>query len=488
MFQTNHSYTGTVAAISTPNAAGGIGIVKISGPQAFAVADRVFRAANGRALAGVPGYHAVFGHVYEAASGQPAPAPGQETPDPGQTPSASAPTLPTEIDQCIAVVYRAPKSYTGEDVVELQCHGGLTVMQLVLRAVLAAGAEPAGPGEFTKRAFLNGKLDLSQAESVMDMVSACGDQAANAACHALGGSLRRKVDAAASVLVAASAHMAAWADYPDEDVEALDYDVLLKQFTAVREQLQSLVSHYDAGQAVTAGVDTVIVGRPNVGKSTLMNLMLGKDRSIVTSVAGTTRDVIEETTRIGNVVLRLSDTAGLHDSDDPVESIGIALAQDKLKHADLIIAVFDGNEPLNGEDMQILDACKGTRSIAVINKSDLGNLVSQKEVQPYVSECLTISAKNPSASEALKTVLERLLGTADFDPGAAMLANERQLRCVRASLDGLNEAIAAIETGLTMDAVNVSVDAALSPLLELTGKKVSDTVIEEVFSKFCVGK
>lgn len=447
----------TVAAVATPNAAGAIGIVKISGPEAVSIAAKVFHPIGKRKLEEAPGYSVLFGRV-------------------------------ADIDEAICLVYKAPKSYTGEDVVELQCHGGLFLIQEVLRLVLAAGAEPAGPGEFTKRAFLNGKLDLSEAESVMNLISAQGEQAANAAYHALEGNLSKEIRSAADTLVAASAHMAAWADYPDEDVEELDYDVLLTNFKRTYQELDRLVSKFDAGQAVTSGVNTVIVGRPNVGKSTLMNLLLGRNRSIVTDIAGTTRDVIEETVTIGNVVLRLSDTAGLHDSSDPVESIGIQMAEQKMKHADLILAVFEGNHPLNEEDFQILRECRGRPSISIINKSDLGNVVTEDQVSEYTSSTVVISAKDPSCYDTLKQTLETLLGTTDFDPSAAMLANERQLLCVRKSMDCLKEAMEAIETGMTMDAINVCVDASLEPLLELTGEKVSDTVINEVFSKFCVGK
>lgn len=447
----------TVAAVATPNAAGAIGIVKISGPDAVPIAAKVFHPVGKRKLEDAPGYSILFGHV-------------------------------ADIDDAICLVYRAPKSYTGEDVVELQCHGGLFLIQEVLRLVLEAGAEPAGPGEFTKRGFLNGKMDLSEAESVMNLISAQGKQAADAAYHALEGNLSKEIRSAADTLVAASAHMAAWADYPDEDVEELDYDVLLKNFRKTYDELGQLVSRFDAGQAVTAGVNTVIVGRPNVGKSTLMNLLLGKNRSIVTDIAGTTRDVIEENVSIGNVLLHLSDTAGLHESSDPVESIGIQMAEDKLKHADLILAVFEGNRPLNDEDREILQECQGRPSIAVINKSDLGNVVTEDQVSPFTSSTVVISAKDSNCYDILKQKLENLLGTADFDPSAAMLANERQLLCVRKSMECLKEAIDAITSGMTMDAVNVCVDASLEPLLELTGEKVSDTVIDEVFSKFCVGK
>ena len=322
----------------------------------------------------------------------------------------------------------------------------------------------------------------------MGLIAAQGEQAANAAYHALEGSLSREIKSVSDTLVAASAHMAAWADYPDEDVEELDYGVLLKQFQSCKNKLQALCQKYDAGQAISSGVDTVIVGRPNVGKSTLMNLLLGKDRSIVTDIAGTTRDVIEETAVIGNVILHLSDTAGLHTSDDPVESIGIEMAEKRLRHADLILAVFDGNQALDGEDQRILDFCKDKPSIGIINKADLGNVVSEDKISPFVTKCITISANDPSSYDTLEHTLESILGTTDFDSSAAMLANERQLICVRKSLDCLNEAINAITGGMTMDAINVCVDAALEPLLELTGEKVSDTVIDKVFSTFCVGK
>ncbi|HPZ00143.1 MAG TPA: tRNA uridine-5-carboxymethylaminomethyl(34) synthesis GTPase MnmE [Clostridiales bacterium] len=458
----------TIAAIATPNAAGGIGIVRISGNDAVSVAERVFRAAGGTKLASLPGYSCLFGTVYN-----------------GNEP----------VDQAVALLFRAPRSYTGEDVVELQCHGGLFLMQEILRLVLAAGATAAGPGEFTKRAFLNGKLDLSEAESVMNLISAHGEQAANAAYHTLEGTLSKEIRSIADGLIAASARMAAWADYPDEIYEEeLNYDTLLPEFEEARQRLQTLVSRFDAGQIISEGITTAIVGKPNVGKSTLMNRLLQRNRSIVTSVAGTTRDVIEETARIGNVVLRLSDTAGLHESSDTVEAIGIQMAREKLTHSDLILAVFDGSEALSPSDFSLLeevrDACNAGRkkAVGIINKADLGNQVSESSIAPFVSAVITLSANDPGCYDKMKQLLENLLGTAEFDSSAAVLANERQLLCCQKAIDALSEAIFALSSGLTMDAVNVSVEGAISPLLELTGEQVSDTVIEEVFATFCVGK
>ena len=460
--------SGTISAISTPNAAGGIGIVKISGPDATKIADEVFRAASKEKLSTLPGYSVKFGHIHD----------DEKT-----------------IDQAIAIVYKAPKSYTGEDVVELQCHGGLYLMQNVLRLTLAHGAEPAEPGEFTKRAFLNGKIDLTEAEAVMNLISAHGKQAADAAFNTLEGSLSKEIKEITETFLKASAHMSVWVDYPDEDLEELDLDNLLEELKESKQKLLTLTSRFDAGQAITEGINTVIVGKPNVGKSTLMNLILQRDRSIVTSVAGTTRDVIEETARLGNIVLRLSDTAGIRNSDDPVESIGIEYAKNKLEHSTLILAVLDGSKPLDDEDYQILNSCTGKLSVAIVNKADLGCVIDVESIKKYVSSVICISAKNKEINNKktdnytlLSDTLEKLLGTADFDTGAAMLSNERQLNCCNKAIACVDEAIFALESGLTMDAVNVSVDAAISPLLELTGEKVSDAVVNQIFSQFCVGK
>lgn len=451
----------TIAAISTPNAAGGIGIVKISGPDAICVADKVFTCAGKAELSSLPGYSVRFGHVHDGDA---------------------------VLDQAVAIVYRAPKSYTGEDVVELQCHGGLFLMQQILRLCLSNGAVAAEPGEFTKRAFLNGKMDLTEAESVMTLISAHGRQAADAAFSVLSGSLSKEISEISKVFIAAAAHMSAWVDYPDDEIEDLDFAKLRNEFSNAKDRLCALIDRFDAGQAITEGMETVIVGKPNVGKSTLMNLLLGRERSIVTEVAGTTRDVVEETARIGNIVLRLSDTAGIRESSDLVESIGIEFAKTKLSHSTLILAVIDGSKPLDDEDIAVLKACEGKPSVCIINKSDLGSVVAENDVAPYVSKALTLSAKDGSSFEVLREALESLLGTAEFDSSAALLINERQLACCQKAVTCIDEAISAIDAGLTMDAVNVSVDAAIAPLLELTGERVSDAVVNEVFSKFCVGK
>lgn len=451
----------TIAAIATPNAAGGIGIVRISGSRAVEIADKVFKAKSGLPLSQLQGYKALYGTIIDKQSA---------------------------VDEAISLVFRAPKSYTGEDVVEFSCHGGLFVMQRVLRTVLENGARAAQAGEFTKRAFLNGRIDLTEAESVMNIISAYGEQAASAALNALDGALSRKTGEITQVFLSAAAHMSAWVDYPDEDIEELNFDSLLEDYTNAKSELEGLLVNFDAGQAIIQGVETAIVGRPNVGKSTLMNMLLGTERSIVTSYAGTTRDIIEETVKIGNVVLRLADTAGIRNSDDPVESIGIDRAKKKLARAGLVIAVFDASEQLNDEDFELLELCKNKNSIAVVNKTDLSLVFDEQKIKNFVKQCVFISAANLQGYDELKEAIETVLGTQQIDTSAAMLATERQRDCCKRAIECVDEAIFAMKSGFTMDAVNVSTDGVIDALLEITGKRASEAVVDKVFENFCVGK
>ncbi len=451
----------TIAAVSTPHASGGIGIVRISGGRSLAVADKIFRTTSGKLPSRSKGYRAYHGRVWD----------NEEV-----------------VDEAVCLVFRAPKSYTGEDVAEISCHGGLYVTQRVLRAALNAGAEPAEAGEFTKRAFLNGRIGLEQAEAVMSLIAAQSDTAAKAALNALDGALSEKIRETASSLIAACAQLAAWVDYPDEDIEEIRPENLKEVFARAKAELTSLLDGFEAGRAATEGVNTVIVGRPNVGKSTLMNLLSGYERSIVTECAGTTRDVVEETVRLGGIVLRLADTAGIRETDNPVESIGVGLAKKKLELAGLILAVFDGSDPLTDDDRRLLESCRGKTVVGVVNKSDLPRSIDLDYIKNMTSRTVEISASEGEGLETLVECVEHLLGTDRFDPGAAMLANERQRQCCERASRRLDEALEAIDTGLTLDAVNVCADAAIDALLELTGEKAGEAVVNEVFSRFCVGK
>ena len=451
----------TIAAISTGQAAGGIGIVRISGENALPVADAVFRAHSGKSLQTLGGYRAALGTVMAG---------------------------DVAVDEAIATVFRAPKSYTGEDVVELSCHGGLFVTRQVLRAVLQSGAVPAEAGEFTKRAFLNGKLDLTEAEAVMQLIGAQGEQASLAALGALDGLLSQRIAEISANLKAVSAALAAWVDYPDEEIEDLSDETIAKTLDGSTAALEQLISRFDSGRAVLEGVDTAIVGKPNVGKSTLMNLLTGTEKSIVTEIAGTTRDVVEETANVGGITLRLSDTAGLRETTDSVERIGVERARKKIERAALILAVFDASVPLAQEDEALIALCKGKKTVALLNKSDLPQAFGKAALDAAFSHVVCVSAKAQTGLDALETAIADILGTADFDPSAATLMNERQLACCRAALQNLQEAKAALDGGLTRDAVNVSIDAAIEDLDTLTGARATESVVNEIFSRFCVGK
>lgn len=452
----------TIAAIATPQAAAGIGVVRISGEDAVLVADRVFKGISGKPLCEKSGYQALYGKIFDGT---------------------------TAIDEAVALLFRAPKSYTGEDVVELLCHGGLYILKRVLRAVLSAGAVPAEPGEFTKRAFLNGKMDLSEAEAVMSLISASGEEARAATLGVLGGSLNREITECRDELAKKSAFLAAWVDYPDDEIEALSDDELLNTLTKVNNRLEKLLLRFDSGKAVLEGVDTAIVGRPNVGKSTLLNALSGTERAIVTPVAGTTRDVLEETVKIGNVSLRLADTAGLRaETSDEIEKIGVSRAKERMDRASLVFAVLDGASVLTDDDRELLLECREKRTITVINKTDLGIKIDVDEVKKYSDNIVTVSAKNDGELYELKKTVERVVGTADFDPSAPLLTSERQRACTEKAVSCLTEAIDGINAGITSDAVNVSIDCAIDALSVLTGEKATDTVVKEVFANFCVGK
>ena len=451
----------TIAAIATPQAAGGIGIVRISGDSAVEISDKVFKAMNQIPLTQSNGYTAHLGFVSD----------GEE-----------------KIDQAIALVFKAPKSYTGEDVVELSCHGGLYVMKRVLRAVLANGARMAEPGEFTRRAFENGKIDLTQAEAVMDMISANGEQAARAAMTAMEGKLAGRINRVKDRLTGYAAHLAAWADYPEEDLIPVDTENLSIQLGECAMQLRRMIAEGDAGKIIRDGVDTVIVGKPNVGKSTLMNCLSGCERSIVTHIAGTTRDIVEEKVLLGDIILKLADTAGIHETLDPVECIGVARAKSRMNSASLVIAVFDNSLPLDEDDRKLIEEIKFLSCVAVINKNDMESRLDVDAIRHAVKKVVTISAKEENGIEELGNAVAEVLGTASINPADGILSGERQIECCKNCLKMVEEAREALAIGMTLDAVNVSLDCAINSLLELTGERATDVVTDAVFHRFCVGK
>ncbi|MCH5304008.1 MAG: tRNA uridine-5-carboxymethylaminomethyl(34) synthesis GTPase MnmE, partial [Ruminococcus sp.] len=393
-----------------------------------------------------------------------------------------------KIDETIATVFRAPLSYTGEDVVELSCHGGIFITREILRTVIEAGATPAQAGEFTKRAFLNGKLDLTEAEAVIDIISAKSKTAARTALLAKDGALWRRIEKIKNTLVTTAAHLSAWADYPEEDIEEVTEDGLKNTFKEVLSDLDKLISTYDMGQTVKEGIDTVIAGKPNTGKSTLMNLLSGRDRSIVTDIPGTTRDIIEETVAVGDVILRLSDTAGMRETDDTVEKIGVDIAKNRVKNCGLVLSVFDASRPLDEDDKSLIEEIKDAQTIAIINKTDLESKLDEKYIEKNIKNVVRISAKNGEGFDELCTLITKIAGTESFNPSEGILANERQRNAALNAQKSLSEALNALELGMTFDAVEVTLEDAIENILEITGERVSDVVVDNVFHNFCVGK
>lgn len=455
----------TICAVSTPLAQGGLSVIRISGENAIDIASRIFVPFGDKQVSDMQGHTCAYGKVID-------------------------PTENRQIDDAVLTVFIAPKSYTGENTAEISCHGGVYITKEVLRICIAQGAVLAERGEFTKRAFLNGKLSLTQAESVMELISAQGEYALRSANLTREGRLFKEISASAKELVRILGELAAWVDYPEEDLPDIEEAALSVSLTQILNVLDRILADYDNGMLLRNGVDTVIAGKPNVGKSTLMNMLLGYDRSIVTDIAGTTRDVIEETARLGELTLKLSDTAGIRDTDNKVEQLGVELARKRLENCMLVMAVFDTSRPLDDEDTELLDYVEQLKKhlIVILNKSDLTSCIDSEQLKKYSPHIITISAKFNEGREEIQKITEEIFSLNNYNPDSTVFANERQKSCAETARKYLKQALDALKMGATLDAVTVTIDYATNALLELTGEKASEAVVNEVFSKFCVGK
>ena len=451
----------TIAAISTASGQAGVGMIRISGPKAIEIADKIFRPYHRESILSLSGYSAAYGTVSDSIG---------------------------DIDEAVCLVFRAPKSYTGENVVELTAHGGEYVLERVLRSAIDAGATVAQPGEFTKRAFLNGRISLTQAEAVAEMISATGAQSQRAALEAQRGRVGEICNAVRADIVAACGHISASIDYPEEDIDDMDSDKLAKMIASAKDGLVKLISDFDSGRVIKNGVDTVIVGAANVGKSTLMNLLAGCERSIVTDIAGTTRDVVETDVRFDGMLLRLSDTAGLRQSDDPVESVGIGKARERLAQAGLVLCVLDGEKPLSPDDSELVSGLKDRPAVIIVNKCDRPQRLSREDLLKVCDGFVEISAKTGDGRERLSAAVKEILKVDQLDSAAAMLVSERQRSCAVRACDELNSALVAVNQGTTPDVVVILLESAIENLSELSGETATEQVVNEVFSKFCVGK
>ncbi len=449
-----------IAAVSTGWQVSAIGILRLSGDGAAAVADRVFTAAGGRPLADTPSHRMVLGHLRDVQG--------------------------RVLDQVLAVVARGPASYTGEDTVELQCHGSPAVLAAGLEALFAAGARQAGPGEFTRRAFLNGRLDLSQAEAVIDLIEAeTADAAANAAGQ-LGGAISRKIAPVYDGLAGVCAHFHAVLDYPDEEIAEFRLEQLRAVLCGALDSLAGLRATFDRGRLLQGGLGAVILGKPNAGKSSLLNALAGYDRVIVTDVAGTTRDAVTETLRLGGLKLRLTDTAGIRETADRIEAMGVEKAREAAAGAELAICVFDGSRPLDDEDRAVIAAAEtAERAVAVLNKQDLPQAVAPADL-PF-ELVVPLCARTGEGLERLEQAVEMLF-PADLPCDGGILTNARQAAAVDRAGTALSAALDALALHMTPDAVLVDVEDALEALGEITGKCMREEITNQIFSRFCVGK
>ena len=458
----------TIAAVSTPRGKGGVALLRISGPDAVAVASRVFVPKNKIKLAEQPARMAIYGEIL----------------------APEADGSRQSVDDGIATVFYAPASFTGEDTVELCCHGGVLLTETVLTAVFAAGARPALAGEFTKRAFLNGKLGLSAAEALGQILEAGTREQLTLAHTGMRGKIEQRCDEIYGELCRILASIYVKIDYPDEDLADMSREEIEAALAGCERALGELARTYRTGHAIAEGIPTVICGRPNVGKSSLYNRIVGREAAIVTEVEGTTRDVLSESAALGRVTLRLSDTAGLHDTEDPVEKIGITRANEVIDGAELVLAVFDAGVAPTEEDVRLIErlSCVDTPVIAVLNKSDLC-ADHQDDYTSKFTHTVSISAKSGAGFEELVSSVEQLFIDGALDSrNDAVLTNARQHAAALASLEAVRSAIAALDAGYPIDLCCTDAEDAMSSLRELDGRAVSEDIVSQIFSHFCVGK
>lgn len=459
----------TICAIATPPGEGGIGIIRISGEKAVEVAARLVALRSGLPLDGVASHTLHHADILD--------------------PAATARHVP--IDEALVVVMRAPRSYTGEDVVELQCHGGFVVLQTICEAVIRAGARLAEPGEFTKRAFLNGRLDLAQAEAVLDTIRAKTASSLRIAQEQLRGGLSREIGAVRERLVGLLAHVEAGIDFVEEDISFIPSAELAAGLTQARDAVSRLLAHCREGRLLREGATAAIIGRPNVGKSSLLNALLKTDRAIVTPIPGTTRDVLEETLNIRGIPVRLLDTAGIRETVDPVEQEGVRRSQAARDQADLLLIVLDGSVPLTPEDRSLLNATTANgdqKRLVVVNKTDLPCRL-EPSCLPTDCSVVCISAKTGEGLDGLRDQIRALLIAPDFDSRETVLVTRlRHQTALQRAFDALTATLASVEEQAAAELIAMDLRAALDALGEITGAVTSDEILDRIFSEFCIGK
>ncbi|CAJ1000709.1 MULTISPECIES: tRNA uridine-5-carboxymethylaminomethyl(34) synthesis GTPase MnmE [Bacillales] len=454
----------TIAAVATPMGEGGIAVIRVSGPDAIEVVDKIYR--GKRKLSTVDSHTIHYGHLYDPQTGE-------------------------RVEEVLVSVMRAPRTFTREDVVEVNCHGGIVSVERVLELILDNGARLAEPGEFTKRAFLNGRIDLSQAEAVIDLIRAKTDKAMKVALNQVEGKLSQLIRKLRQNLIEAMAHIEVTLDYPEHDVEEVTQNFLREKCTEVKQEIGRLLQTARQGKILREGLSTAIIGRPNVGKSSLLNSLVQEEKAIVTDVAGTTRDVIEEYVNVRGVPLRLIDTAGIRETEDIVEKIGVEKSRQLLQQADLVLLVLNYNESLTPDDYAIFDAAKGFQVIVIINKVDLPQRIDLDEVRRHFPNrpLILTSAREETGIDQLEQAIADLFfsGRVQQDD-LTYVSNARHIQLLRQAEQAIDDAISGIDNLMPIDMVQIDIKKAWELLGEVIGESVGEDLIDQIFSQFCLGK
>jgi tRNA modification GTPase len=454
----------TITAISTPMGEGGIAIIRVSGSDSIQIVDKLFK--GKQKLSTVDSHTIHYGHLIDPQSGQ-------------------------HIEEVMVTVLKGPKTYTREDIVEVNCHGGIVSVKRVLQYILDEGAMLAEPGEFTKRAFLNGRLDLSQAEAVIDLIRSKTDKAMNIALQQVEGRLSKLIQKLRQELIQTLAHIEVSIDYPEHDVEDVTHHLLLDKCKFVHEEIQDLLRTADQGKILREGLSTVIIGRPNVGKSSLLNALVHENKAIVTDVPGTTRDVIEEYVNVRGVPLKLVDTAGIRETEDLVERIGVERSRQVLSKADLILLLLNYGEPLTDEDRKLIDLVKGMKSIIIVNKTDLERQIDLNEVNLLHDgkQMITTSLKEEEGIHELEQAIADLYFSGNLESeDMTYVSNARHIALLRQAQGTINDAIDGIEIGVPIDVLQIDIQKTWELLGEIIGDAVSESLLDQLFSQFCLGK